>query len=45
MDSGMFKPLQLAAVQALNNPSSWYKELNEVYQMRRQESFGNYWTF
>lgn len=36
MDSGMFKPVQLAAVQALNNPSSWYNDLNAVYQQRRE---------
>ncbi len=35
MDSGMFKPVQLAAVEALNAPQEWYKEMNEVYSKRR----------
>lgn len=36
MDSGMFKPLQLAAVEALKSPVSWYESLNKVYEERRQ---------
>ncbi|MEL7120656.1 MAG: aminotransferase class I/II-fold pyridoxal phosphate-dependent enzyme, partial [Bacteroidota bacterium] len=39
MDSGMFKPLQLAAVKALNNPPEWYQSLNRVYRERRQYVF------
>ena len=39
MDSGMFKPLQLAAVKALGNPPSWYEELNAVYRERRETVF------
>lgn len=39
MDSGMFKPLQLAAVEALNNPQVWYDELNETYQKRREKVY------
>ncbi len=35
MDSGMFRPAMLAAVEALGNPSSWYKNLNTVYRKRR----------
>ena len=35
MDSGMFKPLQLAAVQALKQGSEWFRELNEEYRRRR----------
>lgn len=35
MDSGMFFPLQMAAVEALNNPPSWYDKVNEVYSGRR----------
>ncbi|MDP4821066.1 MAG: aminotransferase class I/II-fold pyridoxal phosphate-dependent enzyme [Saprospiraceae bacterium] len=35
MDSGMFKPMQLAAVQALGQPASWYDSLNAVYRERR----------
>jgi len=39
MDSGMFKPVQLAAVKALHSPPSWYKSLNRVYQERRKIVF------
>lgn len=35
MDSGMFKPLQLAAVQALAQGPEWFAELNEEYRRRR----------
>lgn len=35
MDSGMFLPLQLAAVEALNNPDTWYDSVNNVYMTRR----------
>lgn len=35
MDSGMFKPLQLAAVKALGLGTSWFEQLNAVYQQRR----------
>jgi len=34
-DSGMFKGLQEAAVQALQNSEEWHKERNEVYRERR----------
>ena len=36
MDSGMFLPMQLAAAEALSNPSSWYENINEVYKRRRK---------
>jgi aspartate/methionine/tyrosine aminotransferase len=36
MDSGIFFPMQMAAVEALNNPESWYNTVNEVYMKRRQ---------
>ena len=39
MDSGMFLPLQLAAVKALNNPPTWYIEINEIYKKRKQVAF------
>lgn len=35
MDSGMFKPLQLAAVQALAQGPEWFRQLNEEYRRRR----------
>ena len=38
MDSGMFLPVQLAAVEALNAPQTWYDELNRVYRARREKS-------
>ncbi|NMC37050.1 MAG: aminotransferase class I/II-fold pyridoxal phosphate-dependent enzyme [Bacteroidales bacterium] len=36
MDSGMFMPMQMAAVEALNNPDSWYENLNSLYRRRRK---------
>jgi aspartate/methionine/tyrosine aminotransferase len=36
MDSGMFLPIQLAAVEALNNPADWYDQINSVYSKRRK---------
>lgn len=36
MDSGMFRPMQLAAVKALEAPDSWYREMNSVYQARKE---------
>lgn len=36
MDSGMFLGLQMAAVQALGNPDSWYDTVNEIYVRRRK---------
>ncbi|MFO7755002.1 MAG: aminotransferase class I/II-fold pyridoxal phosphate-dependent enzyme [Bacteroidales bacterium] len=36
MDSGMFLPVQKAAVKALQMDESWYNELNTIYR-RRQE--------
>ncbi|MFT4062019.1 MAG: aminotransferase class I/II-fold pyridoxal phosphate-dependent enzyme [Edaphocola sp.] len=35
MDSGMFRPIQEAAVAALGLGSGWYQQLNEVYARRR----------
>jgi hypothetical protein len=36
MDSGMFLPIQKAAVEALNNPQDWYEQINKVYEKRRK---------
>ncbi len=36
MDSGMFQPMQLAAVEALNSPDEWYASVNEIYRKRRK---------
>ncbi len=35
MDSGMFKPLQLAAVKALEQGPEWFRQLNDEYRRRR----------
>lgn len=39
MDSGMFLGLQQAAAVALNNDASWFKELNNVYQARKEKAW------
>lgn len=39
MDSGMFKPIQLAASEALKNGSEWYNEINKIYAERRDIVF------
>lgn len=36
MDSGMFKPVMNAAVEALKQEQSWYDGLNEQYQERKK---------
>jgi LL-diaminopimelate aminotransferase len=36
IDSGQFKPIQLAAVAALNNSKEWHDEMNKIYRTRRQ---------
>ena len=35
IDSGIFRPVQYAAIEALNLPSSWLEQRNAVYQRRR----------
>jgi len=35
MDSGMYKPIQLAAVKALQSPPAWYESINDEYKKRR----------
>jgi aspartate/methionine/tyrosine aminotransferase len=35
MDSGMFKPMQLAAVKALEAGPEWYEGINSVYRERK----------
>lgn len=39
MDSGMFRPLQLAAVKALQQPASWYQSVNAIYRSRREKVY------
>ncbi|MFH0841144.1 MAG: aminotransferase class I/II-fold pyridoxal phosphate-dependent enzyme [Bacteroidota bacterium] len=36
MDSGMFRAIQAAAVEALSNPPLWYENVNSVYERRRK---------
>ena len=36
MDSGMYKPIQLAAVKALQSPPEWYQSINAEYKKRRR---------
>jgi LL-diaminopimelate aminotransferase len=38
MDSGMFLPVQMAAVQALQLGPDWYESLNAVYQKRKEKA-------
>lgn len=35
IDSGQFKPMQLAAVEALKAPKEWYDTMNQTYRKRR----------
>ncbi len=35
IDSGQFKPLQLATVAALSNSDEWHSEMNKIYAERR----------
>ncbi len=37
MDSGMYRPIQFAAVNALSLGESWFAELNEEYRQRRNK--------
>ncbi len=38
MDSGMFKPLQMAAVLALGKGRDWYESVNSIYRSRRNKA-------
>lgn len=39
MDSGMYKPVQLAAAKALQLPKDWYENLNHIYRKRREKVY------
>lgn len=39
MDSGMFQPVQMAAVAALELGPEWYAQLNKIYAGRREKVF------
>ena len=36
MDSGMFLPIQVGAVDALNQSNNWYTDLNKIYLKRKK---------
>jgi aspartate/methionine/tyrosine aminotransferase len=36
IDSGQFKPVMLAAAQALQAPQAWYNRMNNIYRERRK---------
>lgn len=36
VDSGMFKPIQQAAIRALSNSQAWHTSRNQIYQQRRE---------
>ena len=36
MDSGMFLPIQVGAVDALNRSNNWYNDLNKIYLKRKK---------
>jgi LL-diaminopimelate aminotransferase len=40
MDSGMFRPMQLAASQALDAPEQWYHNLDQEYRKRQAMARG-----
>ncbi len=39
MDSGMYKPIQLAAVKALSLEQEWFDHLNAIYEKRREKAW------
>jgi LL-diaminopimelate aminotransferase len=39
VDSGMFRPMMIAAAEALKNPKEWHDQINVVYARRRNIAF------
>ncbi len=39
VDSGMFRPMMVAAAQALKNSEEWHNEMNNVYAKRRELAY------
>ena len=37
MDSGMFRPIQIAAIKALSIEDNWYTQMNSTYRKRRKK--------
>ncbi|MDR1644372.1 MAG: aminotransferase class I/II-fold pyridoxal phosphate-dependent enzyme [Tannerellaceae bacterium] len=38
IDSGQFKPMQYAAVAAMEAPQEWYEQMNDIYRSRRNSA-------
>jgi LL-diaminopimelate aminotransferase len=38
LDTGIFRPIQIAAIRALALPQSWVEERNRIYQLRRDRT-------
>ena len=39
VDSGMYRPMMLAAVEALQNSAEWHEQMNNVYAKRRELAY------
>lgn len=39
VDSGMFRPMMVAAVEALKNEKEWHETMNDVYRQRREIAY------
>ncbi|NLO70157.1 MAG: aminotransferase class I/II-fold pyridoxal phosphate-dependent enzyme [Porphyromonadaceae bacterium] len=39
VDSGMFRPMMIAAAKALQNPKEWHDEMNTIYAKRRELAY------
>ena len=39
VDSGMFRPMMVAAAKALENTEEWHNEMNKIYARRRELAF------
>ncbi|MHB9056264.1 MAG: pyridoxal phosphate-dependent aminotransferase [Paludibacteraceae bacterium] len=39
VDSGMFRPMMVAAAKALQNSAEWHNKMNEVYAVRRELAY------
>lgn len=39
VDSGMFRPMMMAAAKALQNSAEWHNQMNEIYAVRRELAY------
>ena len=39
VDSGMFRPMMIAAAKALQNPKEWHDEMNTIYAKRLELAY------